>query len=450
MGDACLGFRGIFRCFLILASSVCYCGLHAQVLKVYCLDYKTLEPVSNVTIYFQNGDSIMVFHSDRNGSVSGLLNFESGTNELSISAQHPMYEPQNYRKIFLQRPQNFTEIKILLKSIKQKNIDPIVVKAPGIPDTVFNSTEFHVSDFEISEKGDYVLLVYPKRNGQRNSILLCDAFTIKDTISLNGIGIEMTRDYRNNIHVVCQESIFRVDYQGDSLKLWAIPKNYFLDYLMPIIDSTSAKFFFSNFNNDYPAFDYFAWDLTDSTYRKIIHIEDSLMMELYRSELKWADVRTRLWAKRQEIETGLDAAIWTGANYFTQSIYYQVPYAPLFKVGDSIYVFDFPSDKMWVYNESGDPIRSTGLYLHYHKEQNGWKRKILQDAATGALYAVFEKDGITYLGRIDVMNGQIFAKHRIHHKYVENIRINRGFAYYIYRPFESFQKRFLYKERLFN
>jgi hypothetical protein len=171
-------------------------------------------------------------------------------------------------------------------------------------------------------------------------------------------------------------------------------------------------------------------------------------MELYRSEYKWVDVRTRLWAKQKEIETGVDAQIWVGANYFTQSIYYKVPFAPLFKIRDSMYVLDFQSDLLSVYNEFGESERTIPLLFHYHKDRTGWKRIILKDQATQSLYAVFEKDGITYLGNIDLHTGVIRSKHRIYHKYVEKIRIHNGYAYYIYRPFESIQKRFLYKERL--
>jgi hypothetical protein len=200
----------------------------------------------------------------------------------------------------------------------------------------------------------------------------------------------------------------------------------------------------------YPAFDYFALDQIDSSYRKIIHIEDPLMMELYRSEYKWVYVRTRLWAKQKEIETGVDAQIWVGANYFTQSIYYKVPFAPLFKIQDSIYVLDFQSDQMTVYTPMGEVSRRTPLLFHYHKDKTGWKRVILKDESTQALYALFEKDGISMLGKIDLTTGKIVSKHRLYHKYVEKIRIHHGNVYYIYRPFESIQKRFLYKERLFD
>ncbi|NDB35142.1 MAG: hypothetical protein EB023_07300 [Flavobacteriia bacterium] len=93
-------------------------------------------------------------------------------------------------------------------------------------------------------------------------------------------------------------------------------------------------------------------------------------------------------------------------------------------------------------------MRSIAIHFHYKKDKTGWKRNILKDQSTGMLYAVFEKDGITSLGQIDLQKGMITTFHKIYHKYVEKIRIHNGYVYYIYRPFESFQKRFLYKERL--
>jgi hypothetical protein len=327
-------------------------------------------------------------------------------------------------------------------------MNQVVIKAPGIPDTVFKSTEFHVADFELTENGDYLLLVYPKRSGHKNAILWYDGNRIKDSISVQGIGINLIKDYRDNIHVICQEEVFHVAVQGDSLSLYNIPKEYFIDYILPIVDTTTSKLFFSNFNDYYPAFDYFSLDRIDSSYRKLIHVEDPLMMELYRSEYKWVDVRTRLWAKQKEIETGVDAQIWVGATYFTQSIYYKVPFAPLFKVHDSIYVLNFQTDLISVYDAFGKELRSVPLLFHYHKDKTGWKRVILKDNATQSLYAVFEKDGISYLGKIDLRTGIIQSKHRIYHKYVEKIRVHNGNAYYIYRPFESIQKRFLYQEKL--
>ena len=434
---------------LILLSWIFTTTAYAQsVVKISCIDRNSLEPIANVNLTISLKDSIQTCKTN----VAGLAHIVilDTKEQFYISSEHPIYEPLSYRYQSVRNTSDTLFIKLVLRPIKSQSMDQVVIKAPGIPDTVFNSTEFHVADFEVTDAGDYILLVYPKRSGHNNAILWYDGNRIKDSMSIHGIGINLVKDYRDNIHLICQEEVYHVSHKNDSLALFSIPKDYFLDYVLPIVDTTTSKLFFSNFNMYYPAFDYFALDQIDSSYRKIIHIEDPLMMELYRSEYKWVDVRTRLWAKQKEIETGVDAQIWVGANYFTQSIYYKVPFAPLFKIQDSIYVLDFQSDQMIVYTPMGEVSRRTPLLFHYHKDKTGWKRVILKDESTQALYALFEKDGISMLGKIDLTTGKIVSKHRLYHKYVEKIRIHHGNVYYIYRPFESIQKRFLYKERLFD
>jgi hypothetical protein len=415
-------------------------------ITITCIDRNSLEPVANVSLSISMGDSMQIKRTNYTGF--SHFTWSDFPETFYVSLEHPMYEPASYRQAVLRGAEDTINIKLILKPIKRQSMNQVVIKAPGIPDTVFKSTEFHVADFELTENGDYLLLVYPKRSGHKNAVLWYDGTRIKDSISVQGIGINLIKDYRDNIHVICQEEVFHVAVQGDSLSLYNIPKEYFIDYILPIVDTTTSKLFFSNFNDYYPAFDYFSLDRIDSSYRKLIHVEDPLMMELYRSEYKWVDVRTRLWAKQKEIETGVDAQIWVGATYFTQSIYYKVPFAPLFKVHDSIYVLNFQTDLISVYDAFGKELRSLPLLFHYHKDKTGWKRIILKDNATQSLYAVFEKDGISYLGKIDLRTGIIQSKHRIYHKYVEKIRVHNGNAYYIYRPFESIQKRFLYQEKL--
>jgi glutathione peroxidase-family protein len=53
-----------------------------------------------------------------------------------------------------------------------------------------------------------------------------------------------------------------------------------------------------------------------------------------------------------------------------------------------------------------------------------------------------------FLGIVDFKTGEISEKVKLHYKYVEKIRVHNNKIFYIYRPFESIQKRFLYKEKL--
>jgi hypothetical protein len=172
------------------------------------------------------------------------------------------------------------------------------------------------------------------------------------------------------------------------------------------------------------------------------------MMELYRSEYKWVDVRTKLWAKEKEHQTGIDAEIWVGANYFTQSIYYKELYAPMFHRNDTLFVFDYYKDMLLCYSAHGDPIDSIPIYHHYNPRSTGWKKQLIQDRITGEIYAVYDKAGFTYLGNVNVTTGLISELVRLEYRYVDKLAVHNNAVYYVYRPFESVQKRFLYKEKL--
>jgi hypothetical protein len=221
-----------------------------------------------------------------------------------------------------------------------------------------------------------------------------------------------------------------------------------MKYIFPVVDTVQSKLFFSNFNANYPAFDYLAFDQLDSTYSKIMEIKDELMMELYRAEYKWVDVRTKLWAFNKEIETGIDKEIWVGANYFTNTLYYKQLYAPMFRKNDSIYVFDYYKDLLFSFDSRGNKLDSIPIFHHYQPKQTGWKRNLLQDEITGEVYAFFEKAGICSVQKINLRTGVLGDKIQFEQKYVDKVAINGGKAYYIYRPFESAQKKFLYVTQL--
>ena len=66
-------------------------------------------------------------------------------------------------------------------------------------------------------------------------------------------------------------------------------------------------------------------------------------------------MRTKFWAHDKQLETGIDKEIWVGATVFTNSVYYEPLYAPLFKVGeDSIFVFDHYKNLLFKYTPVGN------------------------------------------------------------------------------------------------
>ncbi|MGB0915930.1 MAG: hypothetical protein ACPGVI_07640, partial [Crocinitomicaceae bacterium] len=204
------------------------------------------------------------------------------------------------------------------------------------------------------------------------------------TTNIDARAKELTKDFRGNVHILCDKeviSVFVDDYKR--VQLGTMDKGYYFKYLAPIVDSSYSSYFFSNYSDVYPAFEYFSFDKIDSTYKELMNIQDDLMMELYRSEYKWVDVRTKIWAKEMEKQTGVDKVIWVGANYFTQSVYYEELYAPLFKRNDTLFVFDHYKEQLYHLDLDGNKLDSVPLFYHINERKTGWQKLLLQDKVTG-------------------------------------------------------------------
>ena len=133
---------------------------------------------------------------------------------------------------------------------------------------------------------------------------------------------------------------------------------------------------------------------------------------------------------------------------FTNSIYYEPLYAPLFVNNDSIIAFDHYKNMMFKYSEDLSYSDSLSISYHENARKSGWEQPLIQDKESGKIYVLFERDGYSYLSLIDLQTGQIKYSRKLFYKYVEKLKIINNEIYYIYRPFESIQKKYIYKESL--
>lgn len=400
-------------------------------------------PNANVQISFSESSPI-----DVNTSYGGNFYFHVPIKkEYKLTVTHGVFEEKvlvlnsNSRK-------DTMDVLIELNRQKVRDLEVVDILAPGVPDTVFSDSLLSVADFELLNDGNILLLVYPKRLDKGSELILWNNKEVLNRLIVPEKAEYLVRDYRGNPHLVCENKVFGIYVDGFRVQFSTLEKEYFERYLSPIIDTNKSKYYLSNFDENYPEFQYFVFDKMDSTYKKIVSITDTLMMELYRAEYKWADVRVKLWAKNKELETGIDAEIWVGANYFTKSIYYKQLYAPMFQRNDSLFVFDYYRDQLMVFDKEGTELDSIPIYHHYHPKETGWKKNLIQDRVTGQIYAVMHLAGYTYIRRVNTETGKLEDKIQLEFRYVEKVEIHNNEVYYIYRPYESPLKKYLYKEKL--
>lgn len=318
----------------------------------------------------------------------------------------------------------------------------------GRPDTVVGNWRFFIEDYMFSGSR-YVLLTWEKSLKEALLMLASDDGKVIAKVRVPKEAKELYRDYQANINVLCKDAVFRVIVEGDSLRLAEMPYEDFVERMLPCEDTLKGLILFSNYSRDYPAFSYFTYNPADTTVRQIRYIVDEPLLGMYQYEFDYLKPKERLYARKMEMYTGIDkriiAATMTG---FTRSYYYTPLYAPMFVKGDTICVFDHYVNRLYRYSSRCAIIDSSSIDYHHPKNWRDWGRKLVQDEGSGDIYTIYEKGGFFYLKKIDLGSGKVTGTYKIANNFVKHIRVLDGYVYYIHRPYESVQKKFLYREKI--
>ena len=73
---------------------------------------------------------------------------------------------------------------------------------------------------------------------------------------------------------------------------------------------------------------------------------------------------------------------------------------------------------------------------------------MLKDLTVDNVFAVYSKDGRKYMKRINYRTGKEEGMYKIIHYSADRIKVRDNYIYYVYRPYESTQEKFLYKEKI--
>jgi hypothetical protein len=355
------------------------------------------------------------------------------------------FEP--YEREFERKANNFTNDTLNIKI----ELGPLVLVGPDIyskPQIVYQNKKLNVQDFEFVGE-NILLLTYEKRPGHNTRLVLTDEKnTVISSYFLDNDANKMEKDYEGKIHVIASESVFGVTVYENQIYLLKEDKTAYENFLKPLIHKDDEQIYFSNYSWHYPAFTYYAFNTTDSTYKNLKYIEDKFMMGMYRAEYKYVDTRTKLEASRMQQRTGIDKEIWAAVwNGFPNSLYYKPVYAPMFARNDSVLLFDHYSNQLFYFDDENNLLDSVSINYHLGKEASNWKKQLIMDDISEKIYNIFEKNGTYMLVELNVL-GQAVSTVNLQYKYPEKIKIHNGYVYFNYRPFESLQNKYLYKQAL--
>ena len=330
-------------------------------------------------------------------------------------------------------------------------LDTVSVVAVHKPETLVGKPNYSIHDFDFYE--DKLILLTATKNLKDAQLRLSDYHgKILATYQIPksaGEALHFHHDYMGYTELICKDSIFRLDVIGNDLLMYTVPKADFENYLKPVQDSSKENVYYHNQWEKYPAFNYYSKNIHDSLSVFLRTISNQDLMKLYNLEYYYLPSRMQLEARRiaeyYKTDRKIVAALMSG---FTNSIYYEPLYAPLFVLNDTVCVFNHYSDYVYRYMTQNTLIDSVPIHYHHPKNWKEWKKQLFVDEARNQVYALFSKDGHFSLKRINPSTGREELTYKLKHHSASKLKLKDGFVYYVYRPFDSTQELFLYREKI--
>ncbi|MDO8998380.1 MAG: carboxypeptidase-like regulatory domain-containing protein [Bacteroidota bacterium] len=347
---------------------------------------------------------------------------------------------------------NLDTIQLNISLQQQSNIlDSVSVYATHKPETLVAKANYSIYDFDFYE--DKLILLTAQKSLTKAQIQL-STYEGKIISSCElpkqaGEAKHFFHDYEGYTDVICKDSVFRLDVLNTDILLYPIKQKDFSQFIEPIADSVNNHYYYDDNWQKYPLFNYYYLKTNDSLNHLLSTITNADLMKLYNLEYYYLPSHLKLEARRvanyYKTDKRIVAALMSG---FTQSMFYEPLYAPIFILKDTICIFNHHNDYLYHYNKQHQLIDSISIKYHHPKNWREWKKQLFVDEMTNKVYAFFSKDGHHYLKQINYQTGKEVYTYKLKHHSAEKIKIKDGYVYYVYRPFDSTQERFLYREKL--
>lgn len=346
---------------------------------------------------------------------------------------------------------NKDTIEVLIKLKERTNyLDTIAVFASHKPETLVGKPNYGVYDFDFYE--DKLILLTAKRSLEHAEIKLTD-YTGKEFMSYAipkeaGEAQKLMHDHMGYTNLLCKDSIFSIEIINQLFVTYGVSKKEFEQSIKPVNDTANGNLYFNDQNINYPMFNYFYLHHSKpQLHNRLYTVINKDLMELYNWEYYYLPPRGQLEARKIAQEYKVDkkvvAAMMSG---FTKSLFYEPLYAPLFIINDTISLFDHQTDQILHFDKENNLIDSVKISYHHPKKWRTWKKQVYLDDTENKVYALFKNGANVFIKRINHVNGKIEGVHKFVNITADRIKIKDGYAYYIYRPFESTQEKFLYRE----
>ena len=370
------------------------------------------KPIRDAGIY--SIDSTILAITDRDGLFS-LKNSKPGD---TIYASHLAFDNITY----IIDAQDVNK-RIVLKMKPSQLKLPEVEILGNVPHVAYDNKVVSVKDFEINEKGIYLLAQRRRNNSLLHLNFACDTLT---DLKISPDYYNIFKDVYGEMHIISDNDVWQIGHKTLKDKVFEME----LLYHYPLIE------FYTAFSNIACVTDsvivggrYFYFD--QEIYYYYFNIGGDQQPHEFHH------------CVNQEGRDYIYFAIKYRWGLPTRSgdLFCKPTYDPIFSYDNNLYLFSFDEDKTFIYNNVGEYVCEYPLTFHKYRHWNGemrvikkWGKKVIMDAATGKFYTIFVDNGVTTIRRINIENGTAETVYTISgFAFVENLRIYNGKAYFLYK-----------------
>lgn len=425
----------------------------SRVIEVTVLDSLEGAPIEHVSVAW----------SDNGASIQGTTDSEGHclVRQLSDATVSLLFRLPSYRSrtVVLRWEERPTKSKLIVR-LSSLELPPVEVVRPK-PEVIFQRPDLHAADLLINDEGIWVLAYEHPRmlrsEGEAGEEILRDVrLVLLDTLYREFASCPvpeevkgLRRDLHNTVVIEGTSRAFGVARTADDIELVPFGLEDLRGKVLPWTDSIPGWVLGSNTDKVMPVFDHLAYDPVGDSTRVVCTVMDTFMLSLFRSEYKYLKGPEKVVAMNLALELGVDKEVVAGyMSGFQHNIWFKPVYAPLFVVGDTLLVFDHASARLRKFTRDLKEAGRVPLPYLTKVEGRDWSGRIFHDRKSSALYAVFQRNGYQWLRVIDPVTGLLGERTRLTYRYPERTQVFDGHVYYVYRPFESLQKRSIYREKV--
>ena len=422
-------------------------------------DINTNAPLVNVNIKLK----------DKNfGAITNDLGqYYLISNKLPVTLvfTHVGYETQEYTVDF--EPLQPISIKMHPKSELLKGV---VITTEKI-DTVYKDRHYSVMDYELLPDG--ILLLIYRYTLNRSELLLKD-YNGNDIASLStlpGKPLRLFRDCQDDIHVFTKNKSYQIYFEKQRLILYpAIDIESFMQVMQYCEVLNNGKLYYHETGYLDLINIYYSIDTANQKQVNFYAVLDQEKLDFLAYNPENLSLLNTTFTPSLNDLRGLasDGALLSQIRNmeielrFNQMAYFPEIYAPMFKLGDSIIIFNHPNSSIDFFDEMDSLIGS--ISINYHSVKNKeyiqnivssftrnyqWQKEVFLDQGTKKAYTSFlNLNGTKNIVEIDLQTGKLIKSIKIPFPYTQKIQLQNGFIYYIYKGWGESQKKKLFRQKI--